>query len=108
MHQAERDALTRAAERDERLNFLARGTDILAASQDYENALRQIADLAVRRFADWCIFDIGDEAEALSRRVVAHAEPMPADHPLATGPSRFVMEDRAWKHVFAPPGAPAA
>jgi 8-oxo-dGTP pyrophosphatase MutT (NUDIX family) len=36
------------------------------------------------------------------------AAPMPADHPLATGPSRFVMEDRAWKHVFAPPGTPAA
>ena len=36
------------------------------------------------------------------------AAPMPADHPLATGPSRFVMEDRAWKHVFAPPSTPAA
>jgi len=28
--------------------------------------------------------------------------PMPAGHPLATGPTRFVMEDRAWKHVYAP------
>jgi 8-oxo-dGTP pyrophosphatase MutT (NUDIX family) len=35
------------------------------------------------------------------------AAPMPADHPLATGPSRFVMEDRAWKHVYAPPSTPA-
>ncbi|MCA9674812.1 MAG: NUDIX domain-containing protein [Myxococcales bacterium] len=32
------------------------------------------------------------------------AAPMPAGHPLATGPSRFVMEDRAWKHLFAPAG----
>jgi 8-oxo-dGTP pyrophosphatase MutT (NUDIX family) len=30
------------------------------------------------------------------------AAPMPADHPLAHGPSRFVMEDRAWRHVHAP------
>jgi len=30
------------------------------------------------------------------------AAPLPPDHPLATGPSRFVMEDRAWKHVHAP------
>lgn len=30
------------------------------------------------------------------------AAPMPAGHPLARGPSRFVMEDRAWKHVHAP------
>lgn len=27
---------------------------------------------------------------------------MPADHPLAVGPSRFVMEDRAWRHLHAP------
>jgi 8-oxo-dGTP pyrophosphatase MutT (NUDIX family) len=35
------------------------------------------------------------------------AEPMPTDHPLATGPTRFVMEDRAWKHVYAPPSIAA-
>ena len=97
--QAEQDALTRAAERDERLNFLARGTDILAASQDYENALRQIADLAVRRFADWCIFDIGDEAEALSRRVVAHAEPMPAARAAEQAPDE--EPDQVAKQVVA-------
>jgi 8-oxo-dGTP pyrophosphatase MutT (NUDIX family) len=33
---------------------------------------------------------------------------MPADHPLATGPTRFVMEERAWKHVYAPGSTPAA
>lgn len=32
--------------------------------------------------------------------------PMPAGHPLATGPTRFVMEDRAWKHVYAPGSTP--
>lgn len=30
------------------------------------------------------------------------AIPMPADHPLATGPSRFVLEDQTWKNVAAP------
>ncbi len=30
------------------------------------------------------------------------AAPMPADHPLAVGPSRFVLEDRTWKNVEAP------
>jgi 8-oxo-dGTP pyrophosphatase MutT (NUDIX family) len=30
------------------------------------------------------------------------AAPLPPGHPLADGPSRFVMEDRAWKHVHAP------
>ena len=113
VHQAERDALTRASERDERLNFLARGTDILAASQDYENALRQIAELAVRRFADWCIFDIGDEAEALSRRVVAHAEPMPAARAAEQAPeeepdqvAKRVVARRRAEIVPAPGSAP--
>ena len=101
------------AERDERLNFLARGTDILAASQDYENALRQIAELAVRRFADWCIFDIGDEAEALSRRVVAHAEPMPAARAAEQAPeeepdqvAKRVVARRRAEIVPAPGSAP--
>ena len=30
------------------------------------------------------------------------ATPMPADHPLAVGPSRFILEDRTWKNVAAP------
>jgi 8-oxo-dGTP pyrophosphatase MutT (NUDIX family) len=28
--------------------------------------------------------------------------PMPDDHPLAIGPSRFILEDRTWKNVAAP------
>jgi 8-oxo-dGTP pyrophosphatase MutT (NUDIX family) len=36
------------------------------------------------------------------------AAPMPAGHPLATGPTRFVLEDRAWMHVYAPGSTPAA
>ena len=27
---------------------------------------------------------------------------MPENHPLATGPSRFVLEDMTWKHIAAP------
>lgn len=37
-------------------------------------------------------------------RGTGDAIPMPAGHPLASGPTRFVMEDRAWKHVDAPAG----
>lgn len=113
LQEAERDALTRAADRDERLNFLARGTDILAASQDYEHALRQIAELAVRRFADWCIFDIGDEAGALLRRVVVHAEPIPAARAAERAPdeepdqvAKRVVARRRAEIVPAPGSAP--
>jgi 8-oxo-dGTP pyrophosphatase MutT (NUDIX family) len=31
------------------------------------------------------------------------ALPMPADHPLATGPSRFVLEGTGWLHTDPPP-----
>lgn len=30
------------------------------------------------------------------------ALPLPPDHPLAHGPSRFVLEDMSWKHINAP------
>jgi PAS domain S-box-containing protein len=99
VQEAERDALERAADREERLNFLARSTDALAASHEYEPALRQIAELAVRRFADWCIFDISDEAGELTRRVVAHAEPLPA--PIAARQAPFEEPDEVARRVAA-------
>jgi PAS domain S-box-containing protein len=113
VHEAEREALARAADREERLNFLARSTDALAASHDYGQALRQIAELAVRRFADWCIFDISDEAGALSRRVVAHSEPLAAGRAAERGPdedpdqvARRVVARRRAEIVPAPDSAP--
>lgn len=33
---------------------------------------------------------------------------MRADHPLATGPSRFVLEESTWKNVYAPGSGPTA
>jgi 8-oxo-dGTP pyrophosphatase MutT (NUDIX family) len=32
---------------------------------------------------------------------------MPADHPLATGPTRFVLEEGGWRHIHAPGSARA-
>ncbi|MBK9035127.1 MAG: NUDIX domain-containing protein [Myxococcales bacterium] len=34
--------------------------------------------------------------------------PIPGDHPLAVGPSRFVLEDRTWKNIAAPSSTTAA
>jgi two-component system phosphate regulon sensor histidine kinase PhoR len=99
LEEAEREALARATDREDRLNFLARGTDALAASHDYEHALRQIAELAVRRFADWCIFDLGDEPRALSRRIVAHAEPIAATHAAESAPDE--EPDKVARRVVA-------
>lgn len=35
-------------------------------------------------------------------RGTGDAHPMPAGHPLGTGPSRFILEDGTWKNVDAP------
>ena len=35
-------------------------------------------------------------------RGTGDARPLDRDHPLATGPSRFVLEDQTWKNVDAP------
>jgi 8-oxo-dGTP pyrophosphatase MutT (NUDIX family) len=40
-------------------------------------------------------------------RGTGDALPMPADHPLAVGPSRFVLEDGTWKNIAAPDSATA-
>ncbi|TMK78079.1 MAG: PAS domain S-box protein [Actinobacteria bacterium] len=113
VQEAEREALARAADREGRLNFLARSTDALAASHDYGQALRQVAELAVRRFADWCIFDISDETGALSRHLVAHAEPIPAGRAAEGAPdenpdkvARRVVARRRAEIVPAPGSAP--
>ncbi len=37
-----------------------------------------------------------------SSRGTGDAAPMPADHPLAEGPSRFVLEDGTWRNIDAP------
>ena len=36
------------------------------------------------------------------------AVPIDADHPLAIGPSRFILEDRTWKNIDAPGSTTAA
>ena len=113
VQQAERDALALAVDREDRLNFLARSTDALTASQDYEQTLRQVAELVVRRFADWCVFDISDEGGELARTVVAHAEPMPATGAARKAPdkdpdevARQVVARRRADIVPAPGSAP--
>jgi PAS domain S-box-containing protein len=113
LQEAEREAIARAADREGRLNFLARSTDALTASHDYDQALRQIAELAVRRFADWCIFDISDEAGVLSRRFIAHAEPLAAEQAGQRAPdeepdqvAKRVVARRRAEIVPAPDSAP--
>ena len=66
----------------ERLAFLADASELLGESLDPDTALRALADLTVRRFADWCSVEMLDESGDL--RTVAIAHPDPARVELAT------------------------
>ena len=61
------------AERD--AAFLARASEVLASSLDYERTLRNVAELAVPDIADWCAVDLFENGE---RRPVAIAHVDPA------------------------------
>lgn len=63
----------KAAELRER--FLARATDTLMSSIEYQETLRNVAWLAVPEIADWCAVDLVDEAGDREQVVVAHRDP---------------------------------
>ena len=73
-------ALERAARREqeiahERATFLARASGLLGASLDYDETLRNVAQLAVPRMADWCGVDLTDGDRGTRSVAVAHVDP---------------------------------
>lgn len=55
--------------------FLARATETLMSSLDYEETLRNVAWLAVPEIADWCAVELVDERGTRQRVAVAHRDP---------------------------------
>jgi PAS domain S-box-containing protein len=64
------DAQRRSSEQSD---LLAKATSVLAASLDYHETLRRIAELAVPHMADWCVVDLAGE-NGVERLAVAHAD----------------------------------
>jgi PAS domain S-box-containing protein len=60
---------------EDNLRFLAQASEVLAASLDYEDTLRRVAELAVPVLADWCGVDVLDARGQVRRLVVVHREP---------------------------------
>jgi signal transduction histidine kinase/CHASE3 domain sensor protein len=64
-----------AAERQvRRSTFLARASEILASSLDYEVTLGSVGELAVPAIADWCVIDMLDGSGRLRTIAVHHAD----------------------------------
>jgi len=60
---------------ERRSAFLAQVGDVLASSLDYEQTLRNVAQLAVPGFVDWCAVDLIDEDGERKPVALAHADP---------------------------------
>jgi PAS domain S-box-containing protein len=75
----ERAARDEAEAAQRQLALLARASELLAASLDYEATLRQIAWLAVPELADWCAVFLADSGETLGIRALAYANPVHAE-----------------------------
>lgn len=58
-----------------RMKFLAQASQVLAASLDYQETLRNVAGLAVPQIADWCAVDLFTEDGAREPVAVAHSDP---------------------------------
>ncbi|CAA9319209.1 MAG: hypothetical protein AVDCRST_MAG68-2845 [uncultured Gemmatimonadetes bacterium] len=67
-------SLSEEAGRD-RLAFLAHASEVLASSLDYDTTLRQVAQLAIERLADWCVVEINHPDGTRRSRAVAHRDP---------------------------------
>jgi PAS domain S-box-containing protein len=94
----------------ERETFLARASEVLASSLDYERTVQAVADLAVPTFADWCVVQMAAGDGAPRRIAVAHRDPAkvalairlqeeyPADPDASTGASAVLRTGRT-EHV---------
>jgi PAS domain S-box-containing protein len=59
----------------EERRLVAEAGQLLASSLDYQTTLRNVAQLVVPQFADWCSIDMVGEDGRLERLTVAHADP---------------------------------
>jgi PAS domain S-box-containing protein len=79
---AESAANATALERQQTADFIGKAAALLASSLDYRATIREVAALAVRRLADWCVVDRLGEDATLTRIAAERAE---AAHPGGDG-----------------------
>ena len=70
--------VTDSMQAEESRHYLARSSEILAASLDRDETARQLAQLLVPRLADWCSVQLLDDAGVLRQTAVAHVDPAKA------------------------------
>jgi serine phosphatase RsbU (regulator of sigma subunit) len=58
-----------------RATFLARASELLESSLDYETTLRNVAEIVVPEIVDWCAIHVLDDAGEIKLVAAAHADP---------------------------------
>jgi serine phosphatase RsbU (regulator of sigma subunit) len=67
--------VTAAKRASMRSEFLAEAARVLSSSLDYEETLRNVAELAVPDIADWCAVDLFDSEDRRAQVAIAHVDP---------------------------------
>jgi PAS domain S-box-containing protein len=67
--------ITERKRNEEGRTFLARATEELASSLDYQTTLASVARMVVPTLADWCTVDVLEDDETVKRVAVAHVDP---------------------------------
>ena len=87
--------ITERKRSEESTRYLARASEVLGSSLDYERTLSELATIVVPELADWCTVDVVTEDGPPRQLAVAHVDP----------------EKVRWAHLLAeryPPNANAA
>jgi signal transduction histidine kinase len=75
LYEAETTARRQAEAAQNRASFLARASELLGSSLDYQQTLRNVATLAVPGIGDWCGVELVDDKGIAQQVAVAHIDP---------------------------------
>jgi PAS domain S-box-containing protein len=87
-----RAAASESAQRQQKLDLLARASVALTSSLDPEAGVRRAAELAIEGLADWCIVDLVDEQGGAVRAAVARGQADPLTGAPLSEPEPAVLE----------------
>ena len=90
--------ITARKQAEEAAHYLARASDVLASSLDYEATLSELARIVVPELADWCAVHVVDEDGVVRQLAVAHVDPSKVEYARQ-------LNERYPPHPEAPTGA---
>ena len=89
---AEAATVAEAMDRQRKIDFVAEAAAVLSSSLDVSSTVGQMATLATRDLADWCVVDVVEESGTVTRYAVAGAEPAAASTEPDARPEAAVLD----------------